>query len=224
MRLRPEWYPDWSGECAAVIGSGPSLKQSDVDKLRSRIHVVVINENYRLAPWADALYGADANWWRYNAGVKSFPGMKISQDEVACSTYSDVHRLVCRTKPNRPSDYVHELVLDELGVVGSGGNSSFQAVNWLVQVGIRGILLLGLDMRDHDGKIHWHGRHADTYRNGYILNNPAESNFKLWRNSFEIASIKLKSMDVDVVNCSPISALGCFPKMSVEQALERWGL
>ena len=44
-------------------------------------------------------------------------------------------------------DYVHDLLFQEPGVVGSGGNSGFQMINLAAQFGATGIALIGFDMR-----------------------------------------------------------------------------
>lgn len=97
--------------------------------------------------------------------------------------------------------------------MGSGGNSGFQALNLAVQWGAAQILLIGFDMTDAGGA-HWYGRNNWTG-----ANNPDQNNFKRWIAAFESAAVTLKRMGVEVVNCSPHSALGCFPKMSIEAAL-----
>lgn len=58
---------DWDGDTALVIGGGPSVSRLGQDKLipkcRGRMKVIAVNRAYRLAPWADMLYGADADFW-----------------------------------------------------------------------------------------------------------------------------------------------------------------
>jgi hypothetical protein len=205
------WWMDWRGECVAIIGAGPSAKREDVDQLRDRIHIIAVNESYRLAPWADAVYSCDLAWWQWHKGLNEFTGLKLTHDAVACRHYPALKRVQIEQVTS------DEILTDKPSYVGAGGNSGFQAMNLAIQFGATGIALLGIDCNLEHGE-HWHGRHA------YHMNNPAPSNVKRWRAAFDGVADKIKKMGIDVVNCSPISALANYPKMTVAQALERWQL
>lgn len=101
---------------------------------------------------------------------------------------------------------------DEVCVVGDGGNSSFQAANLAVQFGIKRLLLVGVDMRLDHG-VHWHGRHP------HFLNNPSPVNIDRWRRIFDLNAPRFAELGVEVINCSPISALQAYPKMTLREAL-----
>lgn len=47
----------------AVLCTGPSLTQADVDYCRGRCKVVAVSDAIYLAPWADALVSYDKGWW-----------------------------------------------------------------------------------------------------------------------------------------------------------------
>lgn len=221
--MRPEWWPDWEGECAAIVAAGPSVRKDQVELLKDRIHVVAINTSYELCPWADALYGCDAKWWASKKGVGSFKGIKIAMEDEAVKQFPELKQIKVRYDERNKRDVCHDFLMDKYGEVGGGGNSGFQALNWLAQLGVKAVALLGFDFRiDGNGKIHWHGRHADSGH--YILHNPSESNFRLWIEKMNKAVPRIRALEMDVVNCSETSALECFPKMSVEDALRRWGL
>jgi hypothetical protein len=205
------WWRDWRGECVAILGAGPSAKRADIGALQNRIHVIAVNESYRLAPWADAVYSCDLAWWKLHNGLADFAGLKLSHDAIACRTYPGLHRIWIE---NVAGD---ELLLDRPTYVGAGGNSGFQAMNLAIQFGATGIALVGIDCNLEHGE-HWHGRHP------YHMNNPAPSNVKRWHKAFDGVAASLRKMEIDVVNCSPISALSNYPKMTVPEALARWQL
>ena len=94
---KPDWWPDWTGKVCAIVASGPSAKSAPISLLRDKAKVIVINESYQLCPWADVLYGCDAQWWRLRSGVNGFRGMKVSQDEMlaACTKISARLRSMC---------------------------------------------------------------------------------------------------------------------------------
>ena len=83
-----------------------------------------------------------------------------------------------------------------------------------LQWGAARVLLIGFDMSDASGSLHWYGH--NNWRNA---NNPTTSNFKRWIHSFENAAKQCRERGVEVINCSMNSALTCFPKMTLEDAI-----
>lgn len=202
----PDWFPDWSGEVAAVVASGGSLRQADLDLLRGRVRAIAVNRSFELAPWADALYGADPTFWQHYPAAREFAGLRITSDDGAARHWG-LRRITVEAG-------VHMLRLSPPGIVGSGGNSAFQALNLAVQWGARRILLLGLDLCGE----HWHAAHPAP------LKNPRAHTLAKWRRRFDHAADDLRRLGVDVINCSPSSALTAYPKMTVAAALARFGI
>lgn len=201
----PDWWPNWSGQTCAIVASGPSAKKAPVQFLWGRTRAIAINESYQLCPWADVLYGCDAAWWRWRNGVADFNGMKISQDENACSQYPYIRKV-------KVDKHSNELGL-EIGNLGSGGNSGFQCLNLAAQFGACRILLIGFDMRVDLGE-HWHPRHYPP------LSNPhPQDNLPRWRRAIDGAADTLAALGITVINCSPVSLLKAYPKMTIEEAL-----
>ena len=213
-RKKYDWWFDWRGECVAVVAGGPSLRNLDVSVLRNRIHVVVVNESHKLCPWAEILYSCDANWWRLRqVEAEKFRGLKIGFE--AAINLPFVKNISIKRLGQH--DWVNQLLLTEPGQIGSGGNSGFQLTNLVVQMGATGVALIGVDCNVAGG-VHWHGKHPDQLRN------PEDGIVGIWKRNFEAAAIEFKRVGVDVVNCSPTSALESYPKITIEQMLERWGL
>lgn len=212
---RPDWFPDWAGQYVAIVGGGASVKPEDVDLLKDRLRVVVINESHRLAPWADVLYSCDHMWWEWRQNAwKDFAGLKVTQDPNAVAQFPQLKKINLR----RQHDPVKHFLMDEWGEIGSGQGSGFQVVNWLAQLAVKGMALLGYDGCTIDSKLHWHGRHEGR------LNNPNQSTFVGWKQWMENAAPKLRELNIEMVNCSMVSTIGCFPRHSVEDMLKRWNL
>ena len=94
--------------------------------------------------------------------------------------------------------------------VHTGNNGGFQAMNLAVHLGAKRILLLAFDMRRVGNRAQWHDKHKrptppDVYANNMIP-------------QFEAAVKDLDMLGVKVINCTPGSALKCFPIMPVEEA------
>ena len=219
-----DWWLDWRGECVAIVAAGPSAKRADLSKLRDRIHVIVVNESYRLCSWADILYSCDAEWWNLRRNdVKEFRGLKLTngprndQWDGMNPTKLGIPDLKMIHISKKNAIWVNDFLFDEPGEIGSGGNSGFQTINLSGQFGATGIGLIGFDMHTNSG-VHWHGEHPIPLRN------PDRSRMYQWRQDLEKRAFKLKKYDIDVVNCCADSTLQCFPKMTIDQMLERWGL
>jgi hypothetical protein len=67
--------PEWVGETAAILASGPSLTREQCEAVRGKAKVIAVNNQAidtdcdgvrvpAMAPWADVLYAADAKWWQ----------------------------------------------------------------------------------------------------------------------------------------------------------------
>lgn len=190
----------WPGQTIVCIATGPSLTAADVDWCRDRARVIAINDAYRLAPWADALYACDAKWWRWHQGAPGFAGPKFG---------------LRRNDDVFPVDVT---VLDNTGEDGleshpsglrTGRNSGYQAINLAVLFGAARILLLGYDMARKDGKAHWFGNHPDHQ----------DSPYHTFIEKFNAVAPVLHALGVEVLNCSRESALTCFPRVPLTEAL-----
>lgn len=189
----------WHGETVVCIAGGPSLTQADVDACRGRARVIVINDGYRVAPWADVLYACDAGWFRWHVdGVAAFAGLKYTITPAA-RRFADVQVLKDTGEDG--------LELDPTGLR-TGRNSGYQAINLAVHFGASRILLLGYDMK-RGNKTHWFGDHPNRQH-------PPLASFVPF---YQRLAPVLKKRGVEVVNCSRETALGCFPRATITDAL-----
>lgn len=160
------------------------------------------------------VYGCDRPWWEYRRGLPEFAGLKVTWRGNGLPGFEAIRRIDIAELP-QPNllKYSPDLEMEKVGTIGAGGNSGFQALNLALQWGALKIILIGFDMSDKGG-VHWYGRNHWP-----MANNPNESNFKRWIAAFDRAAPVLDRIGARVVNASPNSALTCFPKMSLEQAL-----
>lgn len=202
-------WPDWTGGAVAIVASGPSVKKPEVDRLRGRITTFAIKRNIELAPWSEAVYGCDYPWWRSVRGLPDYGGLKFCYDARGAS-------LGCRKIDIEVRE--DRMLFERTGLVGSGGNSGFQALNLAAQFGAVRILLVGFDCQDRSG-VHWYGRNT-----AQGMGNPSGSNFRRWIPALDKAAEQLRDRGVEVINASPLTDVKSFPKASVAEILERWGL
>lgn len=199
----------WPGETVVCIASGPSLTPADVDACRGRARVIVVNDGYRLAPWADVLYACDAAWWRAHGDkvvACGFAGMKytLTPDRRFCP---DVQVL-----ENRGDGLdLHPSALGTGATHGVGGNSGYQAINLAVHFGAARIVLLGYDMQRTGRKSHWFGEHSNWQRPPLVEFRPA----------YGPLPGLLQSIGVSIVNCSRETALTTIPRQPLAAALQQ---
>ncbi len=190
----------WPGSTIVCIGTGPSLTQADVDFCREKARVIVVNDAYKLAPWADVLYACDVKWWTWHKGVPDFQGIK--------------YRL-----GGHPNLFPNVAVLKNLGRIGlsldphgvmAGYNSGYQAIGVAAHLGAAKIVLLGYDMgQQPKGPSHFFGEHRDKTRPPYAACIQA----------FRTLPAPLLAAGIDIVNCSRQTALGWFRKEPLEAVL-----
>jgi hypothetical protein len=201
-------WPDWSGETAIVVGTGPSAAQAPLALAQGRNRIFAIKSSWRLAPFADALYGLDKGWWIANQGAHKFKGLKFSPSPTICRVYPDIRYV--RLRP------FARILNDETGVIGcglrtGGGHSGFQAINLSVQFGARRILLVGFEMTLARGA-HWKNDDRGVGK-------PDAGRTASWREAMDECAGQFRDLGVDVISCTPGSALTAYPKMSLHEAL-----
>lgn len=193
---------------AICLASGPSLTQEDVDYCRGKGKVYAVKEARLLAPWADVLYAADDDWWQNlyekHGGPGDFKGELWTVNEMIAAKYG----LKC-IRYNSSLKWSNEP-----GLIATGGNSGFQALNMAVLDGAQRVILLGYDMQQKklpDGNLqkHWWTGKFDRPKR--------DSNYPLWIEKFRAAA---PLIPVPVINCTPGGALTMFERMPLREALQ----
>lgn len=222
-----EVLPAWHGKRAFILACGASLTLEQValvEAAREGAGVIAVNDAYLVAPWADVHYAADSHWhqWHMDGIPKptlgltaedvrkrwaSFAGQKCTiQNSGANVMDPHVHMLRNRDYPNNGVG----LSIDPFALV-TGRNSGFQALNLAVLAGAKKIILLGFDGQPSAaGRDHFHGGHPRPTP-------PAA--YPLYRQAMSAAENALLDLGVEVVNCSPGTAIDAFPKKRLEEVL-----
>ena len=187
----------WEGETVCIIASGPSLTQEQVEQAKAKgWRYIAVNDSYKLAPFADVLYACDGKWWNKYHDLQ-FEGEKWTQDIHAKRKYG--------------LNWIHGQQGRGLGydAIHFGANSGYQAINLAFLWGAKRIVLLGFDCKTIDGKAHWFGQHP------HDLNRVQP--FQHWLSNFRQLASDLEAEGVEVINCSPDTALTCFQRRPLEE-------
>jgi hypothetical protein len=104
----------------------------------------------------------------------------------------------------------------EGGGVLNGTNSGFCALNLAYQLRPKRLLLFGFDMnRSPEGKPYWFPEYKWAKPGGATTG----GKYQAWAGQFEAAAEAFKQAGIEVLNASPTSAIGAFPKIDPEQVL-----
>ena len=193
---------------AVCIASGPSLNQEQIDvvgmakrKLNpDRFMVIGCNDNWQ---WryeneciCDHVYAADTSWWeKHIQSVKEgAPGaIKWVPIQESFARKHGIIMIPCR----------HGNGLGKEEALHCMQNSGAQIINLAYQFGASKIILIGYDMKVSHGanrKVHWFGDHPKGLRN-------TPNSYTGWVKHFVQLAKDLKFLGVDLVNCTPDSAL-----------------
>lgn len=196
--VRPRW------RSCIVAAPGPSLTEVREGP------IIVVQDAYRLMPWADVLYGCEPKWWRHHQGT-DFKGEKWSTHDGSkgsSNNKTEAHEQWGVRCVQGKMEYGFSL---DPSVIHYGNNSGFQAINLAILFGCEHIILVGFDMKKTGGKSHFFGEHPPELRSG--------TNYTEFVKHFEIAAERLPK-SIRIVNATPDTALKCFPRMTFEQAIQ----
>lgn len=164
--------------------------------------MIAVCTTFRKAPWADALYAADARWWTVYGGE--------AEESCAGELWTCAHE--------DRFDIHHVEAVDEPGLsqhpgrIHAGLNSGYQAIGLAFMWGAARIVLLGYDMqRGPRGESHHHGDHEGNLPNLGTMHE--------WVRRMIPLAIDLRSQGVEVINATRRTALRCFEQMPIAQAL-----
>jgi hypothetical protein len=208
----------WPGATFVIVAGGPSLTAEQVNACRdrhdahgSRVRMIVINDGYRLAPWADVLYFCDCKWWgsfRHGEKLKAWQGLIVRMDGGHYN-FGDPRIKVMRNCETGPG------LATQRDGLNTGRNSGYQAINLAVHLGAKRIVLLGYDMQAATDrgrpKTHWFGDHpGGTSPSVY-------DQFLPW---FDTLVKPLAAKGIEIVNCTPGSRLRAFPQRKLGEVLD----
>ncbi len=205
---------EWPGETCFILGGGPSLRGFNAEMLRGH-RVIVINNSYLLAPWADVLLYCDRSWWL--AHRRRWKDPKGNEQPGALELFTGKYRVSIATSEDGTRR------MRSAGVSGletrpdalrHGSNSGYLAIGLAYHFGVSRIVLLGYDMHVDGKQTHWHAGHPN-----HTPEVQAKSLRELFLPHFRTLAEPLKRAGVEVLNATPGSALTCWPHKPLSEIL-----
>lgn len=194
---------------AIVLASGPSLTQEQINAAQFSGHfTIVVNSTWEKMPNANVVYAGDFIWIKAHiaklqAAIKAgrFKGEVWSQDSSSAARWPIVHRIRGGNRDGLGKDMVY-----------INGNSGTQAVNLAYLWGYKRIILLGFDMKEGPGgEKHHHPDHPHPCVQAMT--------FDEWLKKWVKVAHDLKATGIEVINCTPGSALKLFPMKDWKEVL-----
>lgn len=193
----------WDGDTVAIIGGGPSLIGFDPLLLKGK-RVIAVNSAFRLGQFEFCFYG-DLRWTEdFGHGIESFKGIVVTTREEHLKRNVRVVR--------REPDMAGLSKRPEL--LHWNESSGACAINLATLLGAGKLILLGFDMKRVNGRNNFHedyfrpdGTHAPV------------GDYEKMRGRFPAIAADLEQLGIECVNACPDSAIQCFPKCTIEEAL-----
>lgn len=206
----------FQGQTIACIATGPSLTLQQVEAARQKGFVLFgCNNVWRDVPDLSLLYACNEGWWvqYWSDDLAKYPAEKWTTNRVAAKKYG-LNWIDERdsTGLSRDPSYVHH-----------GHGSGYTMLNLAHLMGAARVVLLGYDCKyapDYNGTDHKPGSTPRHYFGEYpsaLLHWPI---FSL-KDGVHVEMVKLYASvamqnSVEVVNCTPGSAIDCFPRREIE--------
>lgn len=159
--------------------------------------MIVTNTTFRAVPWADVLFAMDLCWWDmyYSEARRTVAGQLFTTCKGAVEKYG------------------LETAMVDGRIFQPFGNSGAGAIQLAALSGARRIILAGYDCQHTDGKAHHHGDHPKKLGNAVRPD--------AWVKNFDKLAKELAALDI--VNASRATALRCWPRIELREALNEGG-
>ena len=200
---------EWDGLTAVCVGGGESLTNKQVDRViwarrLNRIRIIGVNNAYeKFRNSLDVLYAADFRWWSWHWGdVESLLCAKVTVDKAAKKEWPS---LLYLEPTEEPITHTLEGFDPDPSHLRTGKNGGYQAIHLAAHYGAKRILLIGYDQKGG----HWHEPHRV----------PQADIFDLCRRFWPTLATAMVERGIEVINCSPGSALETFPMANLEDVL-----
>lgn len=200
--LAPRW------PLIIVAAPGPSLTEQVAELCRGYPTIAIKQAALRI-PHAAAMYACNAWMWDLWAGFPKFEGERWSLHHRLDRKdwLVDQYRLrLVRGEGMNLGRFSEDPSIVHYGMC-SGFVALGFAIHWLIKPSR--IVMVGFDFRTVAGRQYWNGPHPKGRQGGQ---------FQAYARCFEEAAKQLPK-GVEILNCTPKSALKAFPHMDLEQAL-----
>ncbi len=212
--LIPPLFSEGENKLGIVLGCGPSLSQEQLEKVK---HLKRFGANRTFEFDMDVVLGCNYQFWdHYWEQIKDYRCHKWTTRPELEGKYPGLNYIEERWEDSLSTDPSY---------ICAHHGSGPQILNMALHYGCTVMLLIGWDMR-FLGKVdrrtyekrHYFGEDELT-ANHWPMTGP---NGELAGLIKEMETIDAGALGVEIINCTPNSAMQCFPMMSLDTALEKY--
>lgn len=225
--------PIFVGETAVLIATGPSITVEQLAFIEQHhaagnCRVFTVNNAYQHVSWTDVHLSCNGTWWQWY-----YPRSKELRN-LPCLKYTWYPKLAEKFNINYISAIVKDGLSTDPTAVHINHGSGPMCINLALHFGIKRLLLIGHDMKfapDYDGKCQKIGSKSRHFFDEYpkILQHWPSVKVGLSKPGvldglievYEKMVPQLKTVGMEIINCTPDSALTTFPMSTLEKELNK---
>lgn len=213
---RAALFPEGRPRVGLIVGTGPSLT---IAQLHLAAHLPKFGANLAYRLGVDVALGCNWQFWEHykDDAAKYVNVAKWTTRPELRGKYPWLHYIEERWEPG--------LSVDKSWICAHHGSGP-QTVNLALHYGCEVMLLVGWDMRysgkvsdrEYLGERHYFGEYPEPLQH-WPRTGP---NGEMTGLIAEMESIVPSDYGIEIINCTPGSAMRCFPMMPLEEALSRY--
>lgn len=211
----PPLFGEGEARLGIVVGCGPSLSPDQLGKVK---HLKRFGANRSFEFDLDVVLGCNYQFWdHYYARIKDYRCHKWTTRPELCGKYPGLNYIEERWEDSLSTDPAY---------VCAHHGSGPQILNMALHYGCKVMLLIGWDMRypgkvdrrTYTGRRHYFGEDELTATHWPMTGENGELSGLIR----EMETIDAGALGVEIINCTPDSAMRCFPMMDLDTALARY--
>ena len=211
----------WLAEPAIILAGGPSIrKHPDLARLQGVGRIIAINRALELPLEPDIWLWMDQPFYTWamesppnecmRRRAREFPGLRVTRVKRKTEEADDgIYRLRWKGGRGIGPSFAEGVYI--------GNNSGYWALNIAYAAGANPIILFGYDCQpSRNGKQRW-------WHDGYAPRKPGGGGvYNRMKQDFEDMAPKFTEAGATILNCSPGTALQCFPVIeTIDELFER---
>lgn len=222
-------FKNYSKYIGVIVGTGPSVTEEQLNLVKKarkedKCRIITMNNSYQAID-PDIHFACNYQWWDHY--FQKDPKLKELRNTVDMWTWNkDTAK---KYKINHVPGKWEDGLSTDPNWIHYGHGSGYESLGVAYNYKFHTILLLGYDMKfpkgyngkkkQAGGKRHYFGEYPKTLQHWSVSPKSVDKNGVLIGLIRMYETIDCSKLGVNIVNCSPGSALECFPKKKLEEIL-----
>lgn len=220
---------EFEGETAVLIATGPSVSQKQVNfvyekQQAGKCKVITINNAYQVLPSTNVHISCNDDWWTY------YWSRDQALRELSCAKYTWYKAIANQLDITYIKAVVKDGLSEDPRIIHINHGSGPMAINLALHYGVKRLLLIGHDMKfaaNYNGKRKKAGSSSRHYFGEYPKKLQHWPSVKVGKTgtlnglitAYDTMVPQIPDLGMEVINCTPKSALTTFPLSTLEKEL-----